>query len=50
MAVLLAPGVEQPSDISGLVYIGVDAAGSWKYQLARELSASGIHVALDRIP
>ena len=50
VAVLLAPGVEQPSDISGLVYIGVDAAGSWKYQLARELAASDIGVNFERIP
>jgi predicted nucleotide-binding protein len=50
VAVLLAPGVEQPSDIAGLVYIPVDPGGSWKYKLARELEASGIAVALDRIP
>jgi predicted nucleotide-binding protein len=50
VAVLLAPGVEQPSDINGLVYIPVDAGGSWKYALARELAASGIPVAVDRIP
>jgi predicted nucleotide-binding protein len=50
VAVLLAPGVEQPSDIAGLVYIGVDAAGGWKYQLARELEAGGIAVSRDRIP
>lgn len=50
VAVLLAPGVEQPSDIAGLVYIPVDAGGSWKYALARELAASDIQVALDQIP
>lgn len=50
VAVLLAPGVDQPSDIAGLVYISVDDGGSWKYTLARELTASGITVALDRIP
>jgi hypothetical protein len=50
VAVLLAPGVEQPSDIAGLVYIAVDAAGAWKYRLARELDAAGIAIAHDRIP
>lgn len=50
VAVLLAPGVEQPSDIAGLVYIAVDPNGAWKYQLARELGAAGIRVAHERIP
>jgi predicted nucleotide-binding protein len=50
VAVLLADGVEQPSDISGLVYIPIDSAGAWKFALARELTAAGIHVAHDRIP
>src|SRR5207244_1834655 len=50
VAVLLAPGVEQPSDIAGLVYIPVDPNGVWKHHLARELSAAGIPVAHERIP
>lgn len=50
LAVLLAPSLEQPSDIAGLVYIAVDASGAWKYALARELDASGIAVAFDQIP
>jgi hypothetical protein len=50
VAVLLAPGVEQPSDIAGLVYIPVDPNGAWKYRLARELGAAGIRVAHERIP
>jgi len=50
VAVLLGPGVEQPSDISGLIYIEIDAAGAWKYELGRELQSAGIDVALDRIP
>jgi predicted nucleotide-binding protein len=50
VAVLLASGVEQPSDIAGLVYIPVDPNGAWKYRLARELGAARIHVAHDRIP
>jgi hypothetical protein len=50
VCVLLGEGVEQPSDITGLVYVAADASGSWKYKLGRELQAAGIHVALDRIP
>jgi predicted nucleotide-binding protein len=50
VAVLLDPEVEQPSDIAGLVYIPADPQGTWKQQLARELSAVGISVAYDRIP
>jgi hypothetical protein len=50
VAVLVAPGVEQPSDIAGLIYIQVDPNGAWKYRLARELGAAGIHVAHERIP
>jgi len=50
VAVLLDPQVEQPSDISGLVYISVDPYGAWKQALARELSAVDINVAYDRIP
>ena len=50
VAVLLAPEVEQPSDITGIVYIDLDPAGAWKYQLARELTAAWIEVDLARIP
>lgn len=50
VCVLLEEGVEQPSDIAGLVYIAADASGSWKYRLSRELEAAGIQVAFDRIP
>jgi hypothetical protein len=50
VAVLLPPGVEQPSDIAGLVYIAIDSGGAWKYELARELGTAGIKVAHERIP
>lgn len=50
VAVLLGAGVEQPSDIAGLVYIAVDTAGAWKYKLAKELAAADIPVDRDRIP
>jgi predicted nucleotide-binding protein len=50
VAVLLEQGVEKPSDIEGLVYITLDAAGAWKYVLARELEAADISVDRSRIP
>ena len=50
VAVLLDPDVEKPSDIDGLVYIELDAAGAWKYSLARELAHVGIEVDHARIP
>lgn len=50
VCVLLEEGVEQPSDMAGLVYVAADAPGNWKYSLSRELQASGIEVAFHRIP
>jgi hypothetical protein len=50
VAVLLERDVEKPSDIDGLVYIPIDGAGAWKYELARELSSAGIPVDQSRIP
>lgn len=50
VAVLLGDDVEQPSDINGLVYIGLDGGGGWKHQLCRELEAAGIKVNYSRIP
>ena len=50
VAVLLAPGVEKPSDVDGLVYIGIDEAGAWKQALTRELASAKIEVDYSRIP
>jgi len=50
VAVLIEPGVEQPSDIAGLVYIEIDDPGAWKYSLARELEGVNIGVDRGRIP
>lgn len=50
VAVLLGSGVEEPSDIRGLVYIPFDPAGTWKHRLARELVGAGIDVDYSRIP
>lgn len=50
VAVLLAPGVEEPSDINGLVYIPLDPGGGWKQALGRELASVGIDVDYSRMP
>ena len=50
VSVRLSTEVERPSDIEGLVYIVIDAAGGWKQQLARELAAAGIDVDYGRMP
>lgn len=44
VAVLYEEGVELLSDLSGLAYIPVDAAGAWRMLLAREIKAAGIAI------
>jgi predicted nucleotide-binding protein len=36
--------IEIPSDIGGVVYTPMDAAGAWKATLIRELEAAGHHI------
>lgn len=36
--------VETPNDISGVVYVGMDTAGSWQEQLKVEMRGAGYHV------
>ena len=50
VAVLLEEGVEKPSDLEGLVYIGIDPGGGWKTALIKELEAAGVVVDYGRIP
>lgn len=38
---LLKGDVEAPNDISGVVYVGLDVAGAWKAEVAKELDACG---------
>jgi hypothetical protein len=37
VCVLHEPGVEIPSDYQGVVYLPLDAAGAWKFLLAKEM-------------
>ncbi len=50
VVVLKDPDVEVPSDLNGLVYITLDSAGGWRYELLKELAAMGIKVDANRIP
>jgi len=47
VALLYEPGVELPSDLSGLVYIELDKGETWKARLFKELSALGFDVSPD---
>jgi len=41
--------VELPSDISGVIFTSMDAAGVWRYKLASELAAAGLDVDLNKL-
>jgi predicted nucleotide-binding protein len=42
-------GVEKPSDVEGIAYISYPT-GSWKMELAREMTAAGFNVDLSKSP
>lgn len=44
VAALVKGTVETPNDISGVVYVSMDAAGNWKNELDAELSSAGFSV------
>ncbi|MGH3937399.1 MAG: TIR domain-containing protein [Pseudonocardiaceae bacterium] len=45
---VLNSGVEKPSDVNGLVYIGYPA-GNWQVELAKELHRAGVPVDMTRL-
>jgi len=49
VCILHTPGVEIPSDITGVAYYEMDKAGGWQLSVAKELRASGIQVDLNLI-
>lgn len=49
VAALVDPGIEQPSDLDGVVYIERDVAGAWKNTLARELEAAKLQFDGSRV-
>jgi len=46
---LVEEGVEIPSDLDGVVYICIDKKNFWKYEVAKEMKASGLDVDLNRL-
>lgn len=48
VAALYAPGTQLPSDMSGVLYTEWDQRGAWKMELAREMSAAGLAVDLNK--
>ena len=45
---LVEDNVEKPNDISGVVYETIDSKGAWKFQLAREMKASGYDIDMNK--
>ena len=41
---LIEDGVEQPSDVGGIVYVRLDSSGGWRAQLAKNLDAAGFKI------
>ena len=44
VAIIRDPGVEDPSDLDGLLCIALDNTGMWRYELLRELAAAGAEI------
>src|SRR6266498_2834545 len=49
VVVLYESGIELPSDLAGLIYIPLDPAGAWRWELLKEIEAAGIEVDRTRI-
>ena len=44
---LYKEGVDVPSDYSGVLFLAVDTAGAWRFQLGREMREAGLQVDLN---
>lgn len=49
VAALAENDVEQPGDLSGVLYIPLDNAGAWKTELAKNMKAAGLPVDMNKI-
>ncbi len=47
VCVLHTGDIELPSDYAGVLYLPLDAGGAWRFLLAKEMKASGMHVDLN---
>lgn len=48
VCVLYEPGVEIPSDYSGVLFVEIDARQGWRLELTREMKAAGLQVDLNK--
>lgn len=46
---LLEKGVEEPGDLSGVIYKSVDDGGLWQYALAKEMTAAGLDIDMNNV-
>lgn len=46
---LVEDGVEIPSDLAGVLYVPIDNADAWKFQLAKEMKSVGIDIDMNNI-
>lgn len=46
---LVEHGVEIPSDLAGVLYVPIDNADAWKFQLAKEMKSVGIDIDMNNI-
>lgn len=46
---LLEDGVEEPGDITGVLYIPIDKNGAWKLRVAKEMKNVGLNVDLNKL-
>lgn len=49
VCVLFKGDLEVPSDYLGVVYVEIDNAGAWRFNLAKELMSSGLDVDLNKL-
>jgi predicted nucleotide-binding protein len=49
VSVTFREGVEQPSDILGMLYIRYGDDRSWQIELAQELRAAGVEIDLNKL-
>lgn len=49
VCVLKEKGVEEPSDIIGVVYTEFDAGGAWRFELCKELKEAGYSIDMNKL-
>lgn len=49
VTVLKSEGVEEPSDIFGVIYTAIDKHGAWKLFLSKEIKSAGYEVDLNKV-